>query len=249
MCPLLLVITIIDPAKQVPYDLLAWYHQHGYRLYALAFTICYPPHANPAQNNVDYLPVYFQTAKGASQIRGGVDFLGVAFSVAPSVIVAGISIQATGRYAIQTWIGVIFGVVGFGLLSLLNVGSNEAKIIVFSFIEGIGVGIPFATTTYPILASVRIDQTATALSLLIFMRAFAYVGLPYFLIERILTLSIIDMGHNNRFHRPPKRTSEDTSCGISFPVRSGRVNSLRSNPSSPLPPRTSTSPSSTSLFR
>jgi C4-dicarboxylate transporter len=68
-------------------------------------------------------------------------------------------------------------VIGFGLLSTLDVNSGMGKIIGYQILEGFGLGLLFTATTYPILASVSVERTANALALFTFMRSFANVCL------------------------------------------------------------------------
>jgi hypothetical protein len=126
----------------------------------------------------DYLPVYFQAAKSVSAIRSAVLIFGAAFTIAPGGIVSGVSVQISGRYSPQNYIGWILTIIGFGILTTLHVDTSIALLEGIQVILGIGVGFLFTATTYPILAGIKIERTAHALAVFTFVRSFAQVSLP-----------------------------------------------------------------------
>ncbi|KAI8977720.1 iron permease [Trametes punicea] len=119
-----------------------------------------------------YLPVYFQACKDASPIKSGVDMLPYSLSIAPFAIVAGATASATGRYKPQNIIAWAFITVGMGLQSTLSADSATRNWIGFQIVAGIGFGLLFTATTFPILAPLPVELNASALSLFIFVRTF-----------------------------------------------------------------------------
>ncbi|KAF8502520.1 iron permease [Gautieria morchelliformis] len=119
-----------------------------------------------------YLPVYFQACKGASPVRSGVDLLPYSFSIAPFAIVAGATASATKKYRIQNVAAWCFIMIGLGLQTTLHVTSATRNWVGFEILAGIGLGLLFTATTFPILSPLPVSDNATALSLFIFIRSF-----------------------------------------------------------------------------
>ncbi|KAG9020493.1 hypothetical protein FS837_008163, partial [Tulasnella sp. UAMH 9824] len=112
-----------------------------------------------------YLPVYFQGAKGQRPVASGVSAFGNVFTIAPMGIVAGISVAVTRRYKPQTIIAWVLVIVGFGLLTLLDRQSSKAKWVGFQIVEGVGLGILYPITSFPVLAPIPVTQSGYALAL------------------------------------------------------------------------------------
>ncbi|CAE6468598.1 unnamed protein product [Rhizoctonia solani] len=122
---------------------------------------------------VYYLPTYYQGSKGASPIRSGVDLFGIAFTVAPFAILTGVSAVVFKKYRPQNYVAWVMATIGLGLLSTIKADSSMAKSIGFQVIVGIGAGILYASTTFPVLAPLPVTLNASALALLAFIRTFA----------------------------------------------------------------------------
>ncbi|KAF8685508.1 Iron permease [Rhizoctonia solani] len=122
---------------------------------------------------VYYLPVYYQGSKGASPIRSGVDLFGIAFTVAPFAILTGISAVVFKKYRPQNYVAWVITTIGLGLLSMVKADTSMAKSIGFQIIIGVGAGILYASTNFPVLAPLPVSLNASALALLAFIRTFA----------------------------------------------------------------------------
>ncbi|KAJ6534587.1 iron permease [Mycena vulgaris] len=120
-----------------------------------------------------YIPVYFQACKLASPIRSGVDFLSLAFVIPVLAILTGVSVQLLDRYRPQNYIGWMFIMVGFGLLTLLNKDSSQSAYIGFQAVLGVGLGIIWISTQFPILAPLPFSNNAHALAFFTFVRCFS----------------------------------------------------------------------------
>ncbi|KAJ7840764.1 iron permease [Mycena leptocephala] len=119
-----------------------------------------------------YLPVYFQACKNSSPLRSGVNMLPSSFSIAPFAIVAGATASVFNRYLPQNIIAWGFVLVGMGLQSTLHVDTAVQNWVGFQIIAGIGFGMLFTATTFPILAPLSVADNANALSFFIFVRSF-----------------------------------------------------------------------------
>ena len=155
--------------------------------------------AIPAQHDhcTDYLPVYFQACKGASPVLSGVYSLAFS-SLGPAAIITGISVKATGRYRLQSWIGWTLIVIAIGLMSTVLATDPLSKSIGYAVLLGLGAGfvvfvgsglpssdfrvlthgsILTATPMYPILAPLPVSHNAPALAFMWFLRSFASVSI------------------------------------------------------------------------
>ncbi|KAI0313881.1 iron permease [Amylostereum chailletii] len=118
-----------------------------------------------------YLPVYFQAVQKASAVRSGIDLLAMAMFITPSCMVCGVSVEIARRYRPQNYIGWMLTVVGFGILTLLNENSSKAQYIGFQVVLGIGLGIIWIATQFPILAPLPYSNNANALAFFTFVRS------------------------------------------------------------------------------
>ncbi|KAI0709719.1 iron permease [Earliella scabrosa] len=119
-----------------------------------------------------YLPVYFQACKDSSPVGSGVNVLPYSLSIAPFAIVAGGTATAMNKYKPQNVIAWACIVVGMGLQSTLHADSAVRNWIGFQIVAGIGFGMLFTATTFPILAPLPVELNASALSFFIFVRTF-----------------------------------------------------------------------------
>ncbi|KAJ8463952.1 hypothetical protein ONZ51_g9921 [Trametes cubensis] len=122
---------------------------------------------------VYYLPVYFQATKGASAVGSGVDLFPLCLTIPAFAIATGLSVQIIDRYRPQNYIGWAFIIVGFGVLSILDENSSRAAYIGSQVPLGVGLGIIWISTQFPILAPLPYSNSAHALAFFTFMRCFA----------------------------------------------------------------------------
>ncbi|KAL8287529.1 hypothetical protein RQP46_003387 [Phenoliferia psychrophenolica] len=124
---------------------------------------------------VYYLPVYFQSAKHASALMSGVDSFSLSFTVAPFAIVAGASIAITRHYWAQNVVGWVFVIVGFWSMTLLKWDSSMAEWVGFPIILGIGLGILYTATIFPVVAPLPPSRHPQAMAFHAFVRSFGQV--------------------------------------------------------------------------
>lgn len=74
-------------------------------------------------------------------MRSGVDLLSFSLSIAPIVVVAGISVTATKKYRPQIWLAWIFFMVAIGLLTTVKADTPTARGIGATLLLGIASGI------------------------------------------------------------------------------------------------------------
>jgi predicted MFS family arabinose efflux permease len=124
-----------------------------------------------------YFPVYFQACMDASPIASGVDIFGLAFTIAPSAIIVGLTIARSHSYRPQIWLSWCLVVIGVALFSTLGVnGSNDrGKAIGYQVIEGSGIGMLTAAVFFPFLAPIPVESNAHAIALYTFIRNFANI--------------------------------------------------------------------------
>lgn len=124
---------------------------------------------------IDFLPLYFQACKGASPVKAGVELFGLALSVGPVLLITGATIAITKSYRPQLWLAWVLFVLGMGVLSTLHADSPLARAIGFSSFIGVGGGILYAGTYFPVLAPLPATTNAHALAFFAFCRYFAGV--------------------------------------------------------------------------
>ncbi|KAM0790108.1 hypothetical protein ACM66B_005435 [Microbotryomycetes sp. NB124-2] len=88
-----------------------------------------------------YLPIFYQVTRAASATRSSIDIIAFMVSVVASVIISG---QVVGRVLYRFWpflfAGPMFLAVGAGLLYTVNETTDNAKIIGYQILAGVGVG-------------------------------------------------------------------------------------------------------------
>ncbi|OSC99593.1 iron permease [Trametes coccinea BRFM310] len=119
-----------------------------------------------------YLPVYFQACKDSSPVGSGVNMLPYSLSIAPFAIVAGATATGMNKYRPQNIIAWACITIGMGLQSTLGADAATRNWIGFQIVAGIGFGLLFTATTFPILAPLPVELNASALSFFIFIRTF-----------------------------------------------------------------------------
>ncbi|KIJ48812.1 hypothetical protein M422DRAFT_225924 [Sphaerobolus stellatus SS14] len=121
-----------------------------------------------------YIPVYFQAVKDTTPLAAGVHMLGLA-SIALSAVIGGTSVKILQRYRPQIWLGWILMIIGMALFTTIKLQSPSGSAIGFSVVYGIGAGINYATSIYPVQAPLPVQANAHALSFHSFLRSFAGV--------------------------------------------------------------------------
>jgi len=88
-----------------------------------------------------WLPVYFQSVRGSSAIRSGVQTLPFIVAVIVSVTVSGMLVNKFGLYIPYLFLGTALLALGSGMLYFLEPNSAQAKWVGLQFLAGIGPGL------------------------------------------------------------------------------------------------------------
>jgi sugar phosphate permease len=124
----------------------------------------------------DWFSVYFQACKNAGPTAAGVDSFGFSFTTSPTSVLAGLVVQKTARFRQPLWVGWILLIVGTALLGTLDENSNRSICYGFQVLIGLGIGIIYVTTYFPVLAPIPVSQSAPALAFFTFLRNLALVS-------------------------------------------------------------------------
>ncbi|KIP04457.1 hypothetical protein PHLGIDRAFT_129482 [Phlebiopsis gigantea 11061_1 CR5-6] len=122
-----------------------------------------------------FLPVYYQACKNASPTRSGVELFGLTIPIGPILILGNASIAVTKRYRVQIWFAWALTVAGMGALSTLKADSTLVQAIGYPILVGVGSGIWYGATYFPVLAPLPVEEVAHALAFFAFGRQFAGV--------------------------------------------------------------------------
>ena len=120
-----------------------------------------------------YMPLYFQSTKGASPLRSGVLLLPLIVFTATAGIIAGVIIHRTGRYRELIWSGTVVLTIGLGLFVNFGANSSTGMILGFELVVGVGSGLLFEAPLIAIQSLVAQDDVATATSTFSFARNLA----------------------------------------------------------------------------
>jgi hypothetical protein len=95
--------------------------------------------------------------------------------ITPSCMAVGVSVEVSRRYRPQNYIGWMLIVIGFGILTLLDANSSKAMYIGCQVILGVGLGIIWIATQFPILAPLSFSNNSHALAFFTFVRSMSQV--------------------------------------------------------------------------
>ncbi|WP_323097316.1 MDR family MFS transporter [Intrasporangium sp. YIM S08009] len=94
-----------------------------------------------------YLPVYAQGVLGASATNSGLILMPMSVAMIGLSIVSGLVITKTGRYKLQTILGILIMGVGFWLLTQLHYGSSQVELTLSMIVFGVGLGMALQVFT------------------------------------------------------------------------------------------------------
>ena len=113
-----------------------------------------------------YLPIYFQSIKGADPIRSGVDNLPFVITAGMFVFAGGIAVAKTGHAVPFMALGAALTTVGMGLLYTLDVDTPSVKWIGYQILLGASLAFPFQNCLNVVQANVEPRDIASATSIL-----------------------------------------------------------------------------------
>ncbi|OJJ70817.1 hypothetical protein ASPBRDRAFT_196378 [Aspergillus brasiliensis CBS 101740] len=122
----------------------------------------------PNQTTVYFLPIYFQSIKGASASSSGIRTLPLMISMVSGSISSGILNTRIGYYTPLAIVGTCLMCVGNGLLTTLEVDTSMGKWIGYQIVYGLGLGLAFQVPNLATQASLPKRDVPTGLALMLF---------------------------------------------------------------------------------
>lgn len=119
-----------------------------------------------------YLPVYFQATMQASPLRSGVLLLPIAMTIAPVAVISSLSVHRFQVYRPQSYVGWIFVLVSLIVLATVY---KPSVVIGIQVLAGVGFGIIYAVTYFPVLAPLPTKDAPQAMAFFAFVRQFASI--------------------------------------------------------------------------
>lgn len=117
-----------------------------------------------------YLPIYFQTTRGASAQQSGIDLVSLVLSAGLFSLIAGGIISATGLIIPILVIGSIMATVAAGLIYTLQLDSSSVKWIGYQILLGIGIGSVFQVPATVAQSIVEAGDIAPAFAMVLFFQ-------------------------------------------------------------------------------
>lgn len=119
--------------------------------------------------SIYYLPIYFQSIRGATPLTSGIYNLPLFVGIVPFAIVGDL-LSKFGRYKPLHIFGFALAIVSFGLLSLLDKDSSAAAWVWYQLIGALGVGILAAILLPAVQVPLPESLVATATGIWSFAR-------------------------------------------------------------------------------
>jgi hypothetical protein len=128
-----------------------------------------------------YLPVYAQGVLGVSATNSGLILMPMSVAMIGLSIVAGLVITKTGRYKLQTLIGILIMGAGFLMLVRMDAAATELDLTLAMVVFGIGLGIAMQVYTLVVQnAAQRRDLGVATASTQFFRNVGSTVGIAVF---------------------------------------------------------------------
>ncbi|EWS99988.1 multidrug transporter [Intrasporangium oryzae NRRL B-24470] len=128
-----------------------------------------------------YMPVYAQGVLGVSATNSGLILMPMSVAMIGLSILSGLVITRTGRYKLQTILGVLIMGVGFWLLIRLDYGASQGELTLAMIVFGIGLGMALQVYTLVVQnASARADLGVATASTQFFRNVGSTVGIAVF---------------------------------------------------------------------
>ncbi|KAL2865009.1 MDR family MFS transporter [Aspergillus lucknowensis] len=112
-----------------------------------------------------YLPIFFQSVRGASAMKSGIQLLPLMLATVVSSVLVGIFITLAGYYTPFLIISTALAAIGSGLVTLYSIDISDAKYIGYQILLGSGIGAGFQvpiTAVQTTLASEDLPQGMAA---------------------------------------------------------------------------------------
>lgn len=113
-----------------------------------------------------YLPIYFQSIRGASPIQSGVDNLPLIVTAGVFVLLGGITVSKTGHAAPFMALGAAVMTISIGLLYTLGINTPTRDWVGYQILVGAAASFPFQNCINIIHANVDASDVASVTSIL-----------------------------------------------------------------------------------
>lgn len=117
---------------------------------------------------VYFVPIWFQAIKDTTAVESGVRLLPLVLSMVIASIVNGVLVSKVGYYTPFMIFGNCVMAVGAGLLTTLQVDTEQPKWIGYEFLYGWGIGSTFQAPNIAAQTAVSQHDTPVAVSLMLF---------------------------------------------------------------------------------
>ncbi|KAF2212745.1 hypothetical protein CERZMDRAFT_40402 [Cercospora zeae-maydis SCOH1-5] len=117
-----------------------------------------------------FIPLYFQVVVGLSPIFSGLTMFALVFPTTAMTGLAGWFVKRTGNYVWPMYLSTVVMTLGVGLFIDFGAEKNWAKIIVYLFIAGLGIGPLFQVPLIALQANTEPRDLTAAVSALTFTR-------------------------------------------------------------------------------
>jgi EmrB/QacA subfamily drug resistance transporter len=145
-----------------------------------------------------FIPLFVQKVIGASATNSGVVLIPLMLSVVFAVVISGQIVTRTGRYKVFPVVGSIVTLVGFWLLTQLNVNSTTGDTTIAMVVIGLGIGQMMQTFTLAVQNDAKREEMGVATASTQFFRsmggAFGVAAFGTVLTERLAAQSIAHPG-------------------------------------------------------
>ncbi|KAL5040837.1 hypothetical protein BDW71DRAFT_213723 [Aspergillus fruticulosus] len=117
-----------------------------------------------------YIPEWFQTVKGFSSTRSGVDMFPLMLSMIVSTFVGGITTQQIGYYVPAMLFCPIIMATGLGLLSTWSIDTGTSSWVGYQFLSGFGLGFGLQISGLVVQRILPADDIPLGIALLFFLQ-------------------------------------------------------------------------------
>jgi EmrB/QacA subfamily drug resistance transporter len=119
---------------------------------------------------VVYLPEYLQVVQGASAISSGLQLMPLTLGIVIASAGCGQLVSRTGRYKVFPIVGAALLIVGFWLLTHIQVGTSTVVLSGWMLVVGLGIGCIMQVAVLAVQNAVAYQDLGTATSAVVFFR-------------------------------------------------------------------------------
>ncbi|KAI0807335.1 MFS amino acid permease [Fomes fomentarius] len=116
-----------------------------------------------------YLPVYYQVL-GSSATNAGLRMLPFSLGASLTSVMSGQIVSRFGSWRPVVWVSWAVMIVGYGIMTMLDDGSNNAERVLYPFVAAIGIGCLFQTPLIGLQAAMPLKDMATSTAAFVLIR-------------------------------------------------------------------------------